>query len=116
MLTFYAKAPARLSVVVIEHNGDRAWSRVPEEATAFGHRNWPYNFLITTIWTDAADTEDNIRWTREFWNAMRPFLAEAAYVNYLGETAEEDVRIAYGRKYQRLALSKRNTTLTISFT
>ncbi len=106
MLSFYSKAPSRMSVVVLEHNGDSAWSRVPEDATAFGHRNWPYNFLITTIWTDAADTEDNLRWTREFWSAMQPFLADAAYVNYLGETAEADVRAAYGRKYQRLAALK----------
>jgi len=54
-------------------------SRVAEDATAFGHRNWPYNLILTSIWTDANDTDANIRWTREFWEAMRPFLADAAY-------------------------------------
>jgi hypothetical protein len=106
ILEFCAKAPSPRTVVVIEHNGDGAMSRVPEDATAFGHRNWPYNFLVTAVWTDAADTDVNIRWTREFWDAMRPFLAEAAYVNYLGEVSEEAVRAAYGRKYERLTALK----------
>ena len=37
---------------------------------------------------------------------MRPFLADAAYVNYLGEVEEAGVRAAYGRKYERLAALK----------
>jgi FAD/FMN-containing dehydrogenase len=106
ILDFYAKAPSPRTVVVVEHAGDGAMSRVPEEATAFGHRNWPYNLLVTAVWTDAADTDVNIRWTREFWAAMKPFLAEAAYVNYLGEVEEEGIRAAYGRKYERLAALK----------
>jgi hypothetical protein len=47
-----------------------------------------------------------IGWTREFWEAMRPFLADAAYVNYLGEVEEEGIRAAYGKKYERLAVLK----------
>jgi FAD/FMN-containing dehydrogenase len=106
ILDFYAKSPSPRTVVVVEHDGDGAWSRVPEVATAFGHRNWPYNFLVTTMWTDPKDSEANIGWTREFWEAMKPFLAEAAYVNYLGEVEEEGIRAAYGKKYERLAVLK----------
>jgi FAD/FMN-containing dehydrogenase len=106
ILRFYAKTPSPRSVIVVEHDGDGAWSRVPEDATAFGHRSWPYNFLVTTMWDSAADTDVNIRWTREFWEAMRPFLADAAYVNYLGEVDEEGIRAAYGNKYERLAALK----------
>jgi FAD/FMN-containing dehydrogenase len=102
ILDFYGKAPSKRSTVVIEHDGDGAMSRVAEDATAFGHRNWPYNFLVTTLWTDAADTDANVRWTREFWQAMQPFLADAAYVNYLGQVEESGIRAAYGRKYSRL--------------
>jgi len=106
ILDFYSKTPSPRTVIVVEHDGDSAWSRVPEEATAFGHRNWSYNMVVTTMWTDASDTDTNIRWTREFWSAMQPFLADAAYVNYLGEVNEEGVRAAYGRKYERLAALK----------
>lgn len=106
ILEFYAKTPSARTVIVVEHDGDSAWSRVPENTTAFGHRSWPYNFLVTTMWTDAADTDANIRWTRDLWRAMQPFLADAAYVNYLGEVNEEGVRAAYGQKYERLATLK----------
>jgi len=106
MLEFYSKAPSWQSVVVLEHNGDGAFDRVPEDATAFGHRGWPYNFLITTMWSDPEETEANVAWTREFFAAMRPYLADAAYVNYLSEMEDEALRVAYGQKYQRLAALK----------
>jgi FAD/FMN-containing dehydrogenase len=106
MLNFYARTPSPRTVVVIEHNGDSAWNRVPEDATAFGHREWPYNLAVTALWTDPADSDANIGWTRDFWQAMQPFLANAVYVNYLGEISEQNVRLAYGRKYERLAALK----------
>ena len=84
-------------------------NRVGAEGTAFGYRDWPYNFLVTSIWTDPADTNANIRWTREFCDAMQPFLDDAVYVNYLGEEGEERVCSAYSpATYARLsALKKR---------
>ena len=106
ILDFFAKAPSARTVIVVEHDGDSAFSRVPAEATAFGHRNWPYNFVVTTMWADASETDANVRWTREFWEAMKPFFADAVYVNYLGEVTEEGVRAAYGPKYERLAALK----------
>jgi len=105
---FFAQAPSARTVVVIEHNGDGAMTRVATEDTAFGHRNWPYNFLVTSIWTDPAHSEANIRWTRNFYEAMQPFLADAAYVNYLGEEGEERIRSAYTpAKYERLCALKK---------
>ncbi len=106
IMDFCAKTPSPRTVVVIEHDGDSAWSRVPEDDTAFGHRNWPYNMVITTMWTDPKDSDANIQWTRNFWEAMKPFLAEAVYVNYLGDVEEEGIRSAYGKKYERLAALK----------
>lgn len=106
ILGFYAKAPSPDTVIVVEHDGDGAWSRVPEDATAFGHRSWTYNLVVTTMWRNAADSDRNIAWTRNFWAAMKPFLADAAYVNYLGEVEEAGIRAAYGRKYERLAALK----------
>jgi FAD/FMN-containing dehydrogenase len=108
ILDFSARAPSPRTVVVIEHNGDGAMSRVAPQDTAFGHRNWPYNFLVTSIWTDPAHSDANIQWTRDFYNAMQPFLADAAYINYLGEEGEERIRSAYTpAKYERLCALKK---------
>ena len=107
IVDFYGRAPSPRSVIVVEHNGDGAMARIPDDATAFGDRRWSFNFLITAVWTDPAETDANIRWTREFMSAMQPFLAEAVYVNYLGEVADDaGVRSAYGGKYARLAALK----------
>ncbi len=96
-----------MTVIVLEHNGDGAMSRVPEDATAFGYRNWPYNFLVTSIWSDPADADANVQWTRELWEAMQPHLADAVYVNYLGDEGEDRVRDAYPpAKYERLVALK----------
>jgi FAD/FMN-containing dehydrogenase len=103
----FAKVPSRHTVMVVEHNGDGAMDRIPEAATAFGHRGWPYNLVVTSAWSDPADTDRNIAWTRDFFEAMTPFTAKAAYVNYLGDGSPEDLRAAYGAvKLARLAAMK----------
>lgn len=107
ILEWYTTRPSPLTVVLLEHDGDGALDRIGEQETAFGHRRWPYNFLVTSMWADPAESETNIRWTREFWEAMRPFLAEAVYVNYLGDESSDRVEAAYGaEKYARLVALK----------
>lgn len=107
VVEFYKRTPSPMTVIVLEHNGDGAMSRVDESKTAFGYRNWPYNFLVTSIWADPADTDINIQWTRELWDAMQPFLADAVYVNYIGDEDEDRVRGAYpSATYERLVALK----------
>ncbi len=71
VLAFSATAPSPRTVIVIEHNGHGVMSRVADDDTAFGYRNWPFNFLVTSIWSNPAETEANIAWTREFCDAMQ---------------------------------------------
>ena len=107
LVSFYERVPSPMTTVVLEHNGDGAMDRVPDDETAFGHRDWPYNFLLTSVWSDPADTDANMQWTREFWDAMQPFLAGSVYVNYLGDEGEDRVRAAYSpAKYERLVALK----------
>ena len=108
ILRFFSNTPSQKTVVVLEHLGDSAVSRVADEETSFGHRNYPVNFLVTSIWTHPDESEANIRWTREFWGAMKPFLADAVYLNYIGDEGEERIQAAYGMaKYNRLAALKK---------
>jgi FAD/FMN-containing dehydrogenase len=105
---FFARVPSKRTVIVLEHNGDSAWDRVPDSATAFGSRSWPYNFVVTSAWSDPKEAQRNVAWTRELFDALRPFTAEAAYVNYLGgDEGADGVHAAYGTKLQRLAALKR---------
>jgi len=107
MVRGFGRVPSRHTVLVIEHNGDGAMDRVPEDATAFGSRACPYNFVLTSAWADPAETDRNLAWSREFFDAMRPFAADRAYVNYLDNEGAAGVRAAYSEpKYARLAALK----------
>ena len=106
ILKFVSIAPSKRTVVVIEHNGDGAIEHVRDDETAFPHRHLPWDILVTAVWTNASESDANIRWTIEFWEAMRPYLSDAVYVNYLGEEGQDRVRAAYGTKYERLVALK----------
>lgn len=84
-----------------------AASRVKPGDTAFPHRYDHYNCGAMAGWDDPAKTDNNLRWSRESWNAMQPFCEHDAYVNDLGEEGEQRVREAYGQNYDRLMLLKR---------
>lgn len=101
----YAVAPSPYTFGVLEHL-QGAVSRVGAAETAFAHRQYPYNFSIWSAWSDPADSEKNIKWTREFWDAMQPFMAAGVYVNYLEDEADPHAREAYGPNYDRLVALK----------
>jgi FAD/FMN-containing dehydrogenase len=84
-----------------------AVSRVGASETAFAHRQHPFNFLILSSWDKPSEAERNIAWTRECWDAMRPFMAAGAYVNYLEAEADPRGRAAYGDNYDRLVTIKK---------
>ena len=86
---------------VIEHFHGAA-TRVEPTATAFPHRSPGYNLIIISEWADPAQTEDGIAWARQTYDALRPHMADAAYVNYLDADDANRVRAAYGPNYQRL--------------
>src|SRR5581483_11965120 len=111
MVDEFAACPSPSSAFVIENPHGEATS-VPVEATAVPFRAPGYNFLITSVWRDAAASEANVAWTRRAFEAVRPFAADRCYVNYLaGDEAagggRDPVRAAYGPNYERLVAVKR---------
>ena len=105
MVRFMAQTPSPASGIALQQMHGAA-SRVNPAATAFPHRDEHYDFMILSQWSDPADSESNIRWTREFFEMMQPYLEKGAYVNLMGEEGEQAVREAYGSNYERLAALK----------
>ncbi len=102
----FAAAPSPFSIVALEQLGG-AVRRIPKDETAFGDRSSDYSVVITTAWTDPADSDKNVGWARGLWAAMRPFAADSVYVNYL-DGDEDRIREAYGSgTYERLAVLKK---------
>jgi FAD/FMN-containing dehydrogenase len=76
---------------------------VAPSATPWNHRDAGYLLSLDTTWTDPADSERCIAWTREMWRRMQPY-GQGAYLNFagFGEEKEALVRASYGQNYDRL--------------
>ncbi|HEY1514543.1 MAG TPA: FAD-binding oxidoreductase [Gaiellaceae bacterium] len=96
-----------LSDIKIGVLGGGAIADVPSEESAYTHRAAPFILNINTRWDDGED-ERHIAWTRDFWEAARPFSAGGVYVNFLGQEGAGRVLEAYGaEKFERLVALKR---------
>ena len=91
-----------MSQIVIEHFHGAA-SRVPMSATACAMRPSGYNVAIISQWMDPRQNDPCIAWCRGTFAALKPFLAETRYVNYLDhDEAGDPAAAAYGANYSRL--------------
>ena len=103
----FAGTPSPMDAILLEHFHG-AVTRVGPTDTAVPHRAQGWNLLIPSVWTDPADTEANIAWTRDTYSALRPHMSTGRWLNYLGDDQVEDsIRAAYGPNYDRLVEVKR---------
>ncbi len=103
--TFVERATAPVSPLtqLIILPGGGAIARVPEDATAFGNRDAPFNVHYLSMWPDPVDDERNIAYTRELAGAMKPWTTGRLYLNFIGEEGSARVAAAFGpEKYARL--------------
>jgi FAD/FMN-containing dehydrogenase len=106
LIARFSACPSPMSGLVLEHVHGAA-TRVGVTETAFPHRSEGYNLLIVSEWLDPGDTDRNVAWARETYDAMQPYFARGRYVNYLGaDEGEEPVRAAYGSNFARLRALK----------
>lgn len=99
--------PNSHSALFFEHM-EGAVGRVGAQDTAFSNRDAKYNFTILAGWTDPADDELYVSWTRSFGDAMKELATGAGYVNYM--TDDEGigrVKATYAVNYERLVAVKR---------
>src|SRR5262249_40315459 len=107
MIEKFTACPSPMSGMFMEIFHGEA-TRVDPTATAVQHRTPGYNFLVTSVWTDHAKTDENVAWARETYDAIKPAFEDRRWLNYLdADDAEDAVRAAYGRNYDRLAAIKR---------
>ncbi len=106
LIEFVTRMPSSASGVGLQQLHGAA-ARVDPSATAFPHRGDRYDCLILSQWPDPTDSQQNVAWTTELFEALRPFLTTGVYVNNLGDEGDDRVRQAYGPNYDRLAALKR---------
>ena len=85
-----------------------AVGRRDEQHTAFSNRAAKYNFTVLSVWKDSGEDDKNIKWTRDFGDAMKPWATGAGYVNYMtDDEGAERIRATYEVNYERLVAIKK---------
>ena len=101
--------PSPLTTLDLWHHGG-AMSRVAPDATAYGDRSAPFLLGIEANWTDPADDDTNVAWTRACVGAFERLSTGREYLNFPGflEDGEQTLRAAHGEaNYARLRELKR---------
>jgi FAD/FMN-containing dehydrogenase len=79
---------------------------VPDEATAFSHRDTFVEFVAAARWTEPAEDDQRVRAARQYATSLAPF-ASGAYVNVLTDEGQSGVKRAYPpKKLARLTALK----------
>ena len=86
---------------------DGAVHRVGSPDTAFSFRDCLWSQVIVGVDPDPANNERMIAWARGYWDALHPYSAGGAYVNFMMEEGDERVRATYQDNYKRLVEVKR---------
>jgi FAD/FMN-containing dehydrogenase len=96
------RIPSPLSgVLIADFHG--AFSRVAKRDTAYFHRDLQYDIIMASSWIAPADSEENVRWTRDLFQAIERHVPPGVYVNEIDtDEGAERVRSAYGENYERL--------------
>ncbi len=102
---YAAEATSPMTIVPLNSWGG-AISRVPEDATAFGHRDTKFTIYIFAMWADPSDSDRHIEWSRAFHNALRPHM-NGIYVNEMGP--DERIHDAYSTATLARLVAVKNT-------
>jgi FAD/FMN-containing dehydrogenase len=94
-----AQVTSPLSTVPIFCLGG-AVARVPEESTAFPHRDAAHDINIVASWLPeaVAEADHHIEWVRGFFHALEPY-SRGVYVNFTSDDASQRVRDAYSEQH-----------------
>jgi len=62
--------------------------------------------VIAGIDPDPANNEKIINWAKEYWEAVHPYSAGGAYINFMMEEGQERIKATYRDNYKRLVAIK----------
>ncbi|MEJ6979543.1 FAD-binding oxidoreductase [Pedobacter sp. P351] len=83
-----------------------AAARVDKKDTAWNFRDATWAMVIVGIDPDPANKEKITSWTKQYWEALHPYSAGGAYVNFMMDEGEDRVKATYGDNYERLVSIK----------
>ena len=105
LIASFQECPSPMSHIIIEHFHGAA-SRVPVTATACPMRVTGFNVVVASQWMGSNGTDRGIKWARDTFASLFPYLAPTRYVNYLEDDALNPAAVAYGSNLPRLRTIK----------
>ena len=101
-----SKIPTMLSTMhLYPVNG--AAQRVGRKETAYSFREALFAEVIVGVDPDPANRDKITAWCKEYWEALHPYSAGGAYVNFMMEEGQDRVRATYRDNYDRLTAIKK---------
>lgn len=73
---------------------------------AFAYREANWAQVMVGVDPDPANNEKMAAWCKEYYEALHPFSAGGAYINFMMEEGHDRVRASYGGNYDKLARIK----------
>src|SRR5436190_4955799 len=83
-----------------------AASRVGRNDTAWNYRDATWAQVMVGVDPDPANKDKITKWTKEYFDALHPYTAGGAYVNFMMDEGEDRVKATYGDNYARLVTIK----------
>jgi hypothetical protein len=79
---------------------------VGADETAWGYRDATWSMVIAGVADSAADNDRVTTWARDYWNALHPYSAGGAYLNFMMEEGQDRIKATYRDNYDRLTALK----------
>jgi FAD/FMN-containing dehydrogenase len=106
MIEAFPSCPSPMTGLLFEHIHG-AVTRIDVADTAVQHREPGYNLVMTSVWTDPSQTDANVTWTRNTYDALVPYFLNRRYLNYMSQDdLGHAAPAAYGPNFDRLARLK----------
>ncbi len=85
-----------------------AIARVPDDATGYGPRGDPWTVNIDSGWTDPAEDDRHIAYTRAGWERLQGISGGGMYLHYGALEKADQIKAAYGPNYDRMVAIKKH--------
>jgi FAD/FMN-containing dehydrogenase len=83
-----------------------AAGRISDTDTPWSYRHANWAQVMVGVDPDPANNERIISWTKNYYDALHPYSAGGAYVNFMMDEGEDRVKATYGKNYDRLVAIK----------
>jgi len=84
-----------------------AAQRVAKTDTAYSFREALFAEVIVGVDPDPANAEKITTWCKDYWDALHPYSAGGAYVNFMMDEGPDRIQAAFRENYDRLAAIKK---------